>query len=60
MAHIRLFGVLGIVLSVQIQAERKNELLEKENMELKEEITQLKSRCSELQVHVPLAIFLFN
>lgn len=44
--------VNGIVLSVQIQADRKIEVLEKENSELKEELEQLKSKCEQLEVEL--------
>jgi len=40
----------GIVLSVKMQAERKIEVLEKENAELKEEIEQLKTKCVQFEV----------
>lgn len=40
----------GIVLSVKMQAERKIQLLEKENTELKEEIEQLKTKCAQFEV----------
>lgn len=44
--------VNGIVLSVQIQVDRKIEVLEKENSELKEELEQLKSKCEQLEVEL--------
>lgn len=44
--------VNGIVLSVQIQADRKIQVLEKENSELKEELEQLKSKCEQLEVEL--------
>ena len=40
----------GIVLSVKMQAERKIQVLEKENTELKEEIEQLKTKNAQLEV----------
>ncbi|CAH3034460.1 unnamed protein product [Pocillopora meandrina] len=48
--------VNGIVLSVQIQADRKIEVLEKENSELKEELEQLKSKCEQLEVLVKIIL----
>lgn len=44
--------VNGIVLSVKMQAERKIQLLEKENTELKEEIEQLKTKCAQFEAEL--------
>ncbi|KAL9987411.1 hypothetical protein ACROYT_G001712 [Oculina patagonica] len=44
--------VNGIVLSVKMQAERKIQVLEKENSELKEEIEQLKTKCAQLETEL--------
>ena len=37
-------------MSVKMQAERKIQVLEKENSELKEEIEQLKTKCAQFEV----------
>lgn len=57
-SHVTLNGEIstGIVLSVQIQADRKIEVLEKENSELKEELEQLKSKCEQLEVLVKIIL----
>ena len=57
-SHVTLCGEIstGIVLSVQIQADRKIEVLEKENSELKEELEQLKSKCEQLEVLVKIIL----
>lgn len=57
-SHVTLSGEIstGIVLSVQIQADRKIEVLEKENSELKEELEQLKSKCEQLEVLVKIIL----
>ena len=57
-SHLTLCGEIstGIVLSVQIQADRKIEVLEKENSELKEELEQLKSKCEQLEVLVKIIL----
>jgi len=44
--------VNGIVLSVKMQAERKIQVLEKENTELKEEIEQLKTKCVQFEAEL--------
>ena len=41
---------------MQIQADRKIEVLEKENSELKEELEQLKSKCEQLEVLVKIIL----
>lgn len=41
--------VNGIILSVQMRAERKVQAVMKENAELKKELEQLKSKCAQLE-----------